>query len=404
MESLSFRQKAQRLWGNKILNITRERGTVSKSDLCQQLGISTTALNGVLNQLIQKQYVKDAGIGPSSGGRKPSLISLNGNGAYLLGLEFSIEGLSCAILNLEMKICYQNFRAFHLTETAEELITAILEETSSALEQTQVPEKMILGACIGVPGHVDYDTGTLVLYTSHPMWNNLELVKRLQPHFPWPLFLKNNVDVMPYAYKWVYRNGTCEDHAIMAIRYGFKISSCLNNQQVRGNHGFTGEIGHMRVAGSNRLCRCGKRGCFDTEVTYEAICHKIQEGLHVGLFPHLATAIEQNGGQLTIDLFIQACNDGDEDALRLMQETADTLCSAISWVYYTIDPAVLLINSRLGQYRGFYNLLSKLLYEHHENSFTYGKMIVRPSPFGEYFGAIGAAAYVYEYNFGMTLE
>ncbi len=400
MDNVSFRRLSQNRWANKILNITRERGAVSKGELCQELGISATALNVVLEHLTEKNYIKNGGIGPSGGGRKPNLISLNGDGAYLIGLEFSIEGISSAILNLERKVCYQHFRPFHRTENSEELIEAIVQELSSALEHRHIPNESILGACIGIPGYVDYQTGTLVLYSPHPLWNNLAILDKLQPYFPWPLFLKNNVDVMPYAYKWIYRNGTCEDHVVMAIRYGFKISACINSQQVRGNHDFTGEIGHMRVPNSNRLCRCGKQGCFDTEVTYEAICQKIEEGVRVGLFQHLATMIEENGGHLSIDLFIKACNEGDKDALRLMRETAETLCSAISWIYYMLDPAVLLINSRLGQYHGFYSLLSSLLYELHENSFTYGKLVLKPAPYGEHLGAIGAAAYVYDHNFG----
>lgn len=402
MSYSSFKQNSPQYWSRKAISVLRACGAVSKGELCRQLGISMTSLNTVLGELASLNYIKSAGIGLSSGGRKPGLIALNGDGAYFIGMEFSIEGLSCAILDLTLKVCYQNYHSFHGTETSQDLTDAIIQELTLALSCEHIPNERILGACIGVPGYVDYPTGTLLLYSSHPLWNNFNILDALQPHFPWPLFIKNNVDVMPYAHKWVVCNGVCEDHVIMTIRYGFKISTCVNNQPIHGNHHFIGEIGHMRVPGSNRRCSCGKRGCFDTEVTYDAICQKIREGIRVGQFQNLNARIQANNDQLTIDLFIQACNEGDEEALRLMQETAETLCSAICWVYYMIDPAVIFINSRLVGYRGFFTLLAQSLYEHHENSFTYGKLILKPALFGRYLGAIGAAAYIYDCNFGTS--
>lgn len=138
-------------------------------------------------------------------------------------------------------------------------------------------------------------------------------------------------------------------------------------------------------------------GCFDTEVTYTAIGQKIEEGMRVGRFKQLAKAIKKQGG-FSIELFTDACNNGDQEALELMEETVMNICSALSWIYYMIDPAVIMVSSKLDKYVDFYKLISSTLYKRYENNFTYGKFKIEPAPFGEYLGAVGAAAYVYEKN------
>ena len=113
--------------------------------------------------------------------------------------------------------------------------------------------------------------------------------------------------------------------------------------------------------------------------------------------------IEKNGG-FNLKIFTEACNTGDPDALELMSDTINSICAAISWIYYMIDPAVVFVSSKLDAYSGFYDMIKDTLYKRYENNFTYGKLTVKPAPFGESLGAIGAAAYVYEVIFGNILR
>lgn len=384
---------------NSCLNSICNHGTVSKSTLCEELGISITSINSTLRSLSEQGYVICGGIGASSGGRKPELLSINPDGAFFAGIEFSADGISCVILNLKREICYKHFAEVGKEADAEDLIRYIILELKKAEGFLKERRDRLCGIAVGASGYLDYEKGMLIFYSQRPAWNNIYLIDRIKKELDYPVFLLNNVDAMPYAYKWVSCGGTCEDHVMMAVRYGFKISAFANNQRIRGAHDFTGEIGHMHVAGSNRLCRCGKHGCFDTEVTYTAIGQKIEEGMRVGRFKQLAKAIKERGG-FSIELFTDACNNGDQEALELMEETVMNICSALSWIYYMIDPAVIMVSSKLDKYVDFYKLISGTLYKRYENNFTYGKLKIEPAPFGEYLGAVGAAAYIYEKKFG----
>lgn len=395
----NFKQYSQRIWVNSCLNAVRNHGSVSKATLCQELGISITSINAILKTLIEDGYVEKAGVGESNGGRRPELLSIKRDGAFFMGLEFSADGIFCAVLDLERKIHYKRFCGLPHDIDSGHLMDQILKELQEALLSLGEARERLCGVAIGASGFLDYQKGMLVFYSQRPAWSNTQLLDRVKETFRCPVWLINNVDGMPYAYKWVACSGVCEDHVMMAIRYGFKISAFANNRRIKGAHDYTGEIGHMRVGDSNRLCRCGKHGCFDTEVTYTAIAQKVAEGIRVGRFQGLNQRIHEQG-YFSIDLFTDACNGGDQEAVELMEETITNLCSAISWICYMIDPAAVMVSSKLDKFKHFYDMIRNTLYKKYENNFTYGKFKVCPAPFGEFLGAVGAAAYVYEELFG----
>lgn len=403
MAGKTFKEQSQVLWINTCINFIRGHGKISRTTLCNELGISITSVNSIISWLKEQHLIRECSAEDSTGGRKPSLISLVPDGAFFAGLEFSADGISCVVLDMTRTVVYKRFRQFTDAESSSDLIAAIERELNAVIAFLGEQEKRLVGIAVGAPGYLDYESGMLLFYSQREEWNNTPLMARLREQFHYPIFLLNNVDVMPYAYKWVSCNGSCEDHVMLVVRYGLKMSAFASNRQIKGAHNFMGEIGHMHVNGSNRLCRCGKHGCFDTEVTYPALKQKIEDGISVGHFKYMAKLMEEAGG-FTIDLFTQACNSGDRDSLLLMEETVRNICSAISWICYMIDPAVIMISSKLDQFNGFYDMMSDTLYRIYENNFTYGKLNIQPAPFGEYLGAVGAAAYVYDKAYGRIIE
>ena len=60
----------------KILNILHQNGHTSATELSKLLKISLPTCIVLLNDLISTGYLKNIGVGESSGGRKPSLYGL----------------------------------------------------------------------------------------------------------------------------------------------------------------------------------------------------------------------------------------------------------------------------------------------------------------------------------------
>ena len=89
----------------EILNLLRIHGYTSSPDLSKMLGISLPTCNALLNDLITLGYVKNIGIGESSGGRRPHLYGLPEDGFYVISCDFARYFASMTICNCHKQIC-----------------------------------------------------------------------------------------------------------------------------------------------------------------------------------------------------------------------------------------------------------------------------------------------------------
>ena len=88
----------------KILSLLRTNGFISAPELGKWLKISLPTSIVLLNDLILNGYVKNYGIGESSGGRKPNLYGLPEDGFYVISCDIARYSANLAIIN-----CYNKF-------------------------------------------------------------------------------------------------------------------------------------------------------------------------------------------------------------------------------------------------------------------------------------------------------
>ena len=88
----------------KILGLMRTTGYVSAPSLSKWLKISLPTCILLLNDLMAAGYVKNFGIGESSGGRKPSLYGLPEDRFYVISCDLLRFSASIAIID-----SYHNF-------------------------------------------------------------------------------------------------------------------------------------------------------------------------------------------------------------------------------------------------------------------------------------------------------
>ena len=60
-----------------VLNLIRDAGSISRADIIRETRLSPTAVSALVNLLLESGFVEEAGVGQSSGGRRPILLSFN---------------------------------------------------------------------------------------------------------------------------------------------------------------------------------------------------------------------------------------------------------------------------------------------------------------------------------------
>jgi len=135
----------------RILSLLRTNGFTSAPVLSKWLKTSLPTCIVLLNDLITAGYVKNFGIGESSGGRKPSLYGLPEDGFYVISCDFARFSANMAILD-----CYHKF----VTPVAEinthiddpQLIDKLYETAKQLMAASHIPDERFTGLesiCLG---------------------------------------------------------------------------------------------------------------------------------------------------------------------------------------------------------------------------------------------------------------
>jgi glucokinase len=139
----------------------------------------------------------------------------------------------------------------------------IVNTIKETLKEGGIKKSDCAGACLAVPGPIDVKTGTLVK-TPNLGFTDFPLISMLKKHFPFPIFLENDVNAGTYG-EFVSGAAKGYEHVI-ALFPGTGIGGgiILNGRLYRGATGNAGEIGHMIIQTNGPRCGCGQYGCLES--------------------------------------------------------------------------------------------------------------------------------------------
>ena len=106
----------------------------------------------------------------------------------------------------------------------------------------------------------------------------------------------------------------------------------VDGRLMSGRHGYTGEVGHMLVNPQGRTCRCGRVGCWETEVDWWALRRRWKPTEDRGADDEVAAR----------EVY-QAAERGDEWAIQSVHDTAGWLGEGLGSLLNVIDPDVVVL-------------------------------------------------------------
>ncbi|HEX4789552.1 MAG TPA: ROK family protein [Actinospica sp.] len=106
----------------------------------------------------------------------------------------------------------------------------------------------------------------------------------------------------------------------------------VSGEPLRGHGGYGGELGHMVVNPAGRLCRCGARGCWETEIGEKAI---------------LDAAGHPDGPRATVPAVVAAAAGGDPRALAALRHVGEWLTIGVGNLVNIFNPEVVIFGGLL---------------------------------------------------------
>ena len=326
-----------------IISFFVKIGNCTIADLCAEVGLSAPKINTVLNELISDGLVQDFGKIDSRGGRKPNLYGLVLESGFFLGVDVKQNHLYLGFTDLQKNIVHvTEEKSYNLANNQESLneLCAIIE---AYIEESHIPKDKILGLGINLSGRINYATGY-----SYSFFNFDEepLSKRLAQKLGLRVFLENDSRAMAFG---EYSTGIVheeKDVLFLNMDYGLGIGIVINGQLYYGKSGFAGEFGHIPFFNNEIICRCGKRGCLETEVSGTALTRIFKEKLTNGSSSILST---MKIDEINFEHIIQAANNDDVLAIEQIAAMGEKLGRGIAVLINIFNPELVILGGSLAE-------------------------------------------------------
>ncbi len=324
-----------------ILKCIREYGPISRAEVAEKTGLTPASVSKITKDLMQRNFVYEAGVGESSGGRPPILLDLNSQAGYIIGVNLGPEILEVISTDLEVNI---------LASAGEELQNLaqeyVLDELYNLIEQvinaSDVGREKIIGIGMAVHGLVNKEEG-ISIFAPHYHWREVPIQNLIEEKFGLPTFIDNDVRAMALGEKWVGGAQQVSNFITINISNGIGSGIVINDQLYQGSDNSAGEIGHMVVDSEGPQCSCGNYGCLESVASNPQIVKKAEKLIKQGAETKISQLTNDNLQQITVDIICQAANQGDEVAQQILKEVGRYLGIAVSYLLNILNPGQIII-------------------------------------------------------------
>jgi N-acetylglucosamine repressor len=265
-----------------ILNIIREKGPISRADIAKLTKLTPPTVGNLVKELLQSEIIIETELGESSGGRKPTMLTLNSDMFHVIGLDIGSHHLKAIITNMEGKIGKKEIHPIPEKLTNESLLNSMIKAIHSIKSGKDIHEDRIIGIGVGMHGIVDVEEGISV-FAPNLNLKNISIKKVLEQEFNMGVQVENDARAMSLAELW-FGNGSGVDSLVcMNVGRGIGAGMIINGKIYRGHHYIGGEIGHMTIDLNGPKCTCGNDGCLQAFASGPAIVENVMKEIHSGL-------------------------------------------------------------------------------------------------------------------------
>lgn len=320
MKAVSYRQKRD----NNLSRTARyilEAGEVTKSEISRALRLSMPTVLNCIKELSERGIIHEVGKDRSTGGRKPSTISVVSDLFFSIGIEITANHITFVAIDMKAEIIGSE-RIRCMFGHSENYYLELAEKLFDFIRRTKIPRDKVLGVGISIPGIIVPEESRLMV--SHVLHlHDIDLASRFK-HIDFPLHFENDANCAALAeIKYISKTAL-----YLSLSNSVGGAVYIDQSIYYGDFYKSGEFGHMILKPGGRRCYCGKRGCMDAYCSARLLS-------------------DYTDGNL--ELFFEKLSAKEENALKIWDEYLEYLALAVSNLHLAFDCEIV-----LGGYVGSY--------------------------------------------------
>lgn len=228
---------------------------LSRADIARELGLTRATIGYAIDVLDEGGYVLEGEISLDEvrKGRRGVGVSLNGDGAYFVGIDIGTRVLTAVALDLRMNVISRIVEPTGPRyREAGYIVDRLLVLVRRVIAEAGISEAKIDGLCVSVPGLVGRDGSVVnapfLEWYDYPLREIL--TARCDPE--WTVLVSN--DAMAFANAEAAGLVTANGGSVLLVLMAEGIGGAIieAGRPFSGAHGYTGEIGHTIITVGDR--------------------------------------------------------------------------------------------------------------------------------------------------------
>ena len=321
---------------NLILNIVRQKGPLSRTQLTQLSHLSVGSVSQISNELIDENWLISGGESEYTGGRRQEMLRLNPNAGHVMGIKLMEDRIICVITDLEGKILFHTEQPLSYDHSVEAISNALAETVDSSIEASKLQHTTIKGLTIALAGVIDHTAG-IVHYSPYFHWQDIPLAAMVAEQVTFPVYLENDANTLTVSEQLFGEGREVDNFVTITIGRGIGMGMVFDHHVYQGKHGGVGELGHLTIDERGRVCDCGKRGCLEALAADPAVIDYVEEQLTSGIYSSLESPV-------TPRAIHAAASEGDALAIDAYQRSGHYLGIGVSMVINLLRPEMIVLN------------------------------------------------------------
>ena len=367
----------------KTLSIS---GESTIPNLSRKTGYSVPTIAKLVGELLEEDIVHDLGKIDTPGGRRPNNYGIQPNAFYFLGVEVRRCSISIGLQGADNKNVTMSERIDYLLENSRESLDRLCSLINDFIDQSDIPRKKIVGACISLGGRINAHKGFSYSFFH---FDDMPLTAVIESKIGIKTYIENDSRAIAFG---EYNAGVVQDEQevlLINISWGLGMGIICKGQLHYGKSGYSGEFGHSPVFDNNIICQCGKKGCLETEVSGQALERKIKEKLRAGASSSLTRNFSIES--ITVEDIIQTVNEHEDMlVIEVIEEMGEKLGRYLAMLVNLFNPELVIIAGTLAAVYDYIRLPAQTALKRHSLNLMNQDVNFKTTRLGAIAGVVGS--------------
>lgn len=325
----------------RIVDTVRRLEPVSRQVICEKTGLSRSTVSIAVNALLAEGVLRDDDVAESvvsARGRPTSLLRMNPNAAYAVGMKLSRHNVTVVATNLRADTLATLTLPIRPWRLGTDGLCHLLEDGLRAVvEQAGIPREDIAGVGIGLPVMEDSAVGSAPRSPLLSGETPEGFASILQERLSLPVTVESDANLLALAERWFGHGRDMDNFAVILVGCAIGMGLFVNGVLHRGVHRLGSEFGHMKIDWHGPHCQCGQHGCVEAYAAEYAILAKARECVD------LPADDETLGSAKALQMAADEARKGNAALKAIFQQAGEALGVGIANVINLIDPARIII-------------------------------------------------------------